>query len=233
MATTRRALFDLDGTVWDSRPGIVASLSHTMATIGLEERDESYLVGEIGPPLTVMLANVGVPSARIDEARDTYRERYHALGVYECSLYPGIASLLATLVEQGWLLATATSKGIVATDLMIDHFELRRYFCTIAAASMDSSSHSKADVIDRALAGLATASVSDGRAKSTDPDIMIGDRRYDIDGARGAGLYGVGVLWGYGSQEELVTAGADQVVADVNELAAVLRLRREGDSFSR
>lgn len=229
MAATPRALFDLDGTVWDSRPGIVASLSHTMASIGLDVRDERDLSGEIGPPLTAMLANVGVPSERIDEARETYRQRYHALGVYECSLYPGVASLLAALVDEGWRLATATSKGVVATELMIDHFELRRYFSVVAAASMDSSSHSKADVIARALTGLGSASVTDAEAAS----IMIGDRHYDIDGARNAGLDNVGVLWGYGSQEELVAAGADQVVADVNELGAVLRLARDGDSFSR
>jgi len=185
-----------------------------MAAVGLNARSDDELIGEIGPPLTVMLANVGVAPERIDEARDLYRIRYHAVGVYECELYPGIVTLLEELRTAGWQLATATSKGSVATELMIDHFELRRYFDVVASASMDSSSHSKVDVIRRALAGLAP-----------NPDstpVMIGDRHYDIDGARDQGLTSVGVLWGYGSRPELESAGADHIVADIDELRTVL-----------
>jgi len=207
------ALFDLDGTLWDSMPGIVSCLRHALDTVGTPVPDEP-LERFIGPPLLVMLGDVGVPDDRLDDGRIAYRDRYHRLGVYEARLYPGVVGLLDALRAGRWHLATATSKGEVATTMMLEHFGLAGYFEVVGAASMDASSHSKIDVIDRALDGLG----------HPDPSTvtMVGDRHYDIEGGRHFGLRTIAVTWGYGSDEEWTASPADAVARDVGELAALL-----------
>ena len=212
--TSHGILFDLDGTIWDSMPGILRSLAHALREVGMEPPPEDELVNHIGPPLTVMLAEVGVPESLIDTARDRYRERYHDLGVFECSLYDGALATLDALRTEGHHLATATSKGEVATLVMLDHFELTDRFDVIAAASMDASSHSKAAVIGKARTGLADLGIR--------PRWMVGDRRYDIEGGRGLDLVTIGVTWGYAPGGELEAAGADHLVDDFGELHGVL-----------
>jgi phosphoglycolate phosphatase len=210
----RGVLFDLDGTVWDSMPGILRSLAHAMREVGIEPPGDDVLVDHIGPPLTVMLSDVGVPGPLIGTARDRYRERYHELGVFECVLFDGAIETLVALRADGWRLATATSKGEVAAKVMLEHFGLTDRFDVFAAASMDASSHSKADVIVRAVAGLTDIGAT--------ARWMIGDRRYDIVGGRDAGLATVGVTWGYAPDGELAAAGADHIVTSFEELRNVL-----------
>ncbi len=212
--TSLGILFDLDGTIWDSMPGILRSLEHALREVGMEPPPEAELVNHIGPPLTVMLAEVGVPEDLVDTARDRYRERYHEVGVFECSLYDGALAALDELRTDGHHLATATSKGEVATLMMLDHFDLTSRFDVVAAASMDASSHSKAAVIGKARTGLAELGIR--------PRWMIGDRRYDIEGGRGLDLVTVGVTWGYAPAGELEAAGADHVVDDFGGLLHVL-----------
>jgi phosphoglycolate phosphatase len=207
-------LFDLDGTIWDSMPGILRSLVHALDHVGVTPPPDEVLVGHIGPPLTVMLADVGVPPPLVDDARDAYRERYHAVGAFECVLYDHAATTLDRLRADGWALATATSKGEVATRAMLDHFELTERFDVIAAASMDSSSHSKLDVVRRAVAGL-----DEVDAKST---WMVGDRRYDVEGGRAAGLSTVGVTWGYAPPGELTAARPTCLAADFADVLDAL-----------
>ena len=117
-------LFDLDGTIWDSLPGIVACLAHALEVVGVPVPDESALAANIGPPLVVMLAHFGVPEERLDDARIAYRDRYRRLGEFECTVYPGASELLTVLHDAGLRLATATSKGVEPTLRMLDHFGL-------------------------------------------------------------------------------------------------------------
>ena len=197
-------IFDLDGTVWDSLPGIVGSLEHTFEAFDLEVPDRSVLTANIGPPLQLMLAELGFPDATIAEATLVYRDRYVTWGAYQATLYPGVESVLSQLGSDGHRLATATSKGEGPTLQMLDHFGLTGHFEVIGAASMDTSAMTKVAVLGRALEGL-------GRP---DPDdcLMVGDRSYDVLGAAEFGIGCAGALWGYGTEDELRTAGARHLV---------------------
>lgn len=198
-------LFDLDGTIWDSMPGILRSMEHALRHVGITPPPDDVLVDHIGPPLTVMLADVGVPPPLVDEARDAYRDRYHSVGAYECVVFDDATETLDRLRADGWALATATSKGEVATKAMLDHFGLTARFDVVAAASMDASSHSKIDVVRRAVAGMTDV--------GAEPLWMVGDRRYDVEGGEAVGLSTIGVTWGYAPQGEL-EAARPTVLAD-------------------
>ncbi len=208
-------IFDLDGTVWDSLPGIVGSLEHTFETFGREVPDRAVLTANIGPPLQQMLGELGFPPEEIDEATLVYRGRYVDRGVYEASIYPGVPELLAGLGDSGHRLATATSKGEGPTLQMLDHFGLTDHFEVIGAASMDASSMTKEAVLGRTLAALGGPDPSEC--------VMVGDRSYDVRGAATHGLGCVGVLWGYGTADELRDAGALHVIAEPSELPAIVQ----------
>jgi phosphoglycolate phosphatase len=208
-------IFDLDGTVWDSEPGIVASLAHTLERLDLPVPPASELVPHIGPPLHLMLADLGVPADRIDDGVAAYRERYLASGVFESSLYPGIESVLGALADRGVRLATATSKGEVPTATMLDHFGLRPYFEVVGAATMDGTATTKTEVLARALAALGHPHPALCR--------MVGDRHYDVVGAARFDIPCIGAAWGYGGAEELRLAGAIAVAERPAELVDLLR----------
>ncbi len=208
-------LFDLDGTVWDSEPGIVGCMEHAFTALGLPAPPREVLASNVGPPLRHMLVDAGIPEELADDAVLRYRERYLEWGAFQATIYPGMADLLTTLDAPPRRLATATSKGEDPTHVMLEHFGLRRHFEVVGAASMDGVATTKERVIARALDGLG------------DPDpsqcVMVGDRHYDVRGAAEHGIECIGVSWGYGSGTELVDAGARTVVHDVAELRAELR----------
>lgn len=207
-------LFDLDGTVWDSEPGILDALRHTLAALGIAVPDDAALASNLGPPLQVMLAELGVPAERVDEGRDVYRARYLTHGEHMFTVFDGIAELLDDLRAAGRRLATATSKGIEPTRRMLDSAGLSERFDVIAGASMDASAASKEAVIASALDLLG----------GPDPasTVIVGDRHYDVAGGRRFGLVTVAVRWGYAPDGELDSVGADAVVDDVAGLRAVL-----------
>ena len=208
-------IFDLDGTVWDSLPGIVGCLEHTFEAFGRDVPDRSVLTANIGPPLQVMLAELGFPSSQIDEATLVYRERYVAWGAEQAALYPGVPELLTELDDAGHRLATATSKGEGPARQMLDHFGLTEHFEVVGVASMDASSMTKVAVIGRTLAELG------------DPEpascLMVGDRSYDVTGAAEYGIGCAGVLWGYGTEDELREAGALHILGEPSELLAIVQ----------
>ena len=207
-------LFDLDGTVWHSEPGIVDALAHTLATLGLYVPPSDELASNLGPPLQAMLALMGVPDDRIDEARDVYRARYRTHGEYDYTLYPGVVGLLDALRGAGIRVATATSKGVDATRRMLAHAGLMERFDVVAAASMDASAHLKTDVIAVALHDL-------GRPDPTRTAI-VGDRHYDVEGGRSFGLTTIAVTWGYAAHRELEGLAPDHLVSDIAALREVL-----------
>ncbi|MFN8050075.1 MAG: HAD hydrolase-like protein [Acidimicrobiales bacterium] len=205
-------VFDLDGTVWDSAPGIISCIEATLTHFDLPIPPHDELLAHLGPPLMDMLAALGVAADRLDEGRILYRRHYAEHGEFECVPFEGMPELLDALRADGHRLATATSKGREATERMLDHFDLARRFDVVAAASMTATGHSKVEVIGEALAGL-------GHPR---PALMVGDRRYDVEGGRHHGLTTIGVEWGYAPAGELAEAGADHVVADVAALGAVI-----------
>jgi phosphoglycolate phosphatase len=207
-------IFDLDGTVWDSEPGIVGSLEHTFEAFEMPVPPREVLASNLGPPLQGMLAELGIPEDLIEEGVVRYRDRYRTWGAYQAAVYPGVAELLGDLEEAGRRLATATSKGVGPTHLMLDHFGLRDRFEVVGAATMDDTAITKSQVLARTLDELG----------GPDPSscVMIGDRHYDVRGAAEFGIRCIGVTWGYGSRAELLEAGAATVVDHPDELRETL-----------
>lgn len=210
-------IFDLDGTVWDSEPGILACMDHALSGVGLDVAPDNELRAHIGPPLHTMLSNLGVPDARLDDAFRLYRERYVTVGVFEASLYDGVVTLLDDLTASGHTLATATSKGVDPTMTMLEHFGLADRFAVIGAASMDDSCTTKTQVLAQTLARLG------------DPEratcVLVGDRDLDVIGASAHGVDCIGAAWGFGGVDELVDAGAWQIAATPTDVAALLARR--------
>ena len=148
-------IFDLDGTVWDSEEGIVGSLEHTFSSFGMATPERSVLTANVGPPLQLMLAELGIPAELIDDATLRYRQRYVEWGAYRASLYPGVLDAIDAIAGAGHRLATATSKGEGPTHQMLEHFGINDRFEVIGAASMDSSAITKPAVLERTLDALA------------------------------------------------------------------------------
>ena len=191
--------FDLDGTLTDPKPGITRSIQYA-----LQQLDHPVIPAEdeltwcIGPPLrSSFVRMLGEQTA--DRAVALYRERFSDIGLYENRVYDGITDVLTTLRAAGHRLFVATSKAHVYADRIIDHFGLRPYFEHVFGAELDGTRVHKGDLLAWAL-----------ERTGSDPAraLMIGDRSHDIVGARKNGIDGIGVLYGYGSRNELMEAGA-------------------------
>ncbi len=214
------ALFDLDGTLTDPKVGITRSMQYALRCFGTHVEDLDALTSYIGPPLQdsfELLA--GLSRAEALDAVTAYREYFTDTGIFENRLYGGVASMLADLVELGWRLAVATSKPRQFAARILEHFGVDQWFDVLAGAELDGSRRRKNDVIAHALELL------DARPR---PGIlMVGDREHDIIGARTVGISAVGVTWGYGTVEELVSAGPDMLVENVPDLTHALGDLRE------
>ncbi len=209
----RNILFDLDGTLTDSRPGIFNGLRHALAHMG-REVPEADLMHFIGPPLRESFAVFcGMDQAEAEQATAAYRAYYGRQGVFENAVYEGIPELLEELENRGARLVIATSKPEPTALTVLEHFGLRRFFAFVGAAEWNGPRSGKAEVIAHTLNAVG---IHPGDA------VMIGDRRHDVQSARAAGLYAVGAAYGYGGREELERAGADAVADDVPALRRLL-----------
>lgn len=207
-------LFDLDGTLTDSRPGIINSLQHALRFYGIERPPED-LIQFIGPPLAYTFREgFGFSPEREKEAVAKYREYFADKGIFENAVYPGVESMLRALCGAEKTLAVATSKPEEYSKRILEHFGIARYFRFIAGSRMDETRSDKAEVIAYALSSCGVPSAADA--------IMVGDRNTDIAGARKNGAESVGILYGYGGREELRSAGADHIIATVPELTDFL-----------
>jgi phosphoglycolate phosphatase len=203
--------FDLDGTLTDSRPGIVASIRYALGVLAIESPADDELARLIGPPTREafrMLLGAGDP-ALIERAIALYRERFGTIGLFENSVYPGVREGLDSLRACGARLSVVTSKPQVYADRIIDHFALRQYFVRVVGPALSDAGSDKAQLIARAL---------ESDALSAPDTWMIGDRMHDIVGAKKNGVRAVGVLWGYGSRQELVEAKADALYETMADL---------------
>jgi phosphoglycolate phosphatase len=202
-------LFDLDGTLTDSAPGIVTSLRYALDALGLEHPDDATLRSFLGPPMAVTLrSHFGLSEPDIQRAIAKYRERYHDVGLFENEVYAGIPENLQTLTARGTTLATATSKSTMAATRILDYFNLTQYFAFIGGAALDGSREAKADVVSHTIAQFPNHTAR----------IMIGDRKHDVHGAKAHGIRTIGVSWGYGDHDELLTAGAIEVVDSPSDI---------------
>jgi phosphoglycolate phosphatase len=211
-------LFDLDGTLTLPEEGITRGAQVALAAVGIDVADRSTLVSLIGPPFQDWAATTwGLGGDDLDLAGRTYRAYMTDEGIYQNELLPGIVEVLSTCREAGATLAVATSKPDFLAERIIDHFDLGSFFTVIGGAEPDGSRRAKGDIIVHTLEQLGVAA---GREH-----VMVGDREHDVLGARQAGLDCIGVLWGYGSLDELETAGAASIVGTPAELAAALAIR--------
>ncbi len=208
----RAILFDLDGTLTASAEGITKSVQYALHRLGIEEPDLQELESFVGPPLLDQFMEAyGMDLDTARQAVVYYRERYSAEGMYENRLYEGIRELLQDLRKRGYILGVASSKGISYVEDILKYFEIDSLFTVIEGSQMDGSRLTKADVICEALRKL---KMEDRR----DEVVMVGDRKFDISGAREADIDCVAVSYGYGDIQELEQAGPVAIVPTVQGL---------------
>ncbi len=204
-------IFDLDGTLTDSEPGIVNCVQYALAKFGIRDLDPEQLRAYIGPPLNPAFQQLsGLSPEDAERAVLYYRERYNVDGFLENRVFEGIPALLKTLKARGAYLALATAKPHPVVDMVLDAFDLTKYFDRIMAPGGEHGLHDKASLVRAALPTLCHRAC------------MVGDRLFDIEGARSCGIDAVGAGYGYGGREELERAGATTVVDSVAELTRLL-----------
>jgi phosphoglycolate phosphatase len=201
---SRLVLFDLDGTLVDSAPGIWASVRAAAAELGLPGPTPDQLRAMVGPPLQDgFAAQFGLSGDDVDRAVAAYRAHYAAGAILEVSVYAGIPELLAELAGDGATLAVATSKPEPSAVRVLEHTGLLSAFATVHGATFDGTVRHKDQVVSAALAAH-----PDGRAP-----VLVGDRAQDVLGAAAHGLPCIGAGWGPAPDGELADAGAAAVAA--------------------
>lgn len=225
-------LFDLDGTLTDSGPGIMNASRRALAHFGIDETDEKKLRLFVGPPLDKsFIERYGFSEKEAWEAIGKFREYYNVTGIFENSVYPGIPELLSGLRARGIVTAIASSKPQVLIHRVLEHFDLEKYFDVIVGCELDGTRSTKSEVVKEVL--LQLADIAAGRNMATPSEgasgadhnsiiekcVMVGDRSYDAEGSHAFGIPCIGVLYGYGTREEIEASGADYIAETVEDIA--------------
>lgn len=211
-------LFDLDGTLTASGEGITKSVQYALKKMGKDEMGSDLKALEVfvGPPLLKQFMDYcHFTREEAKQAVVYYRERYTVTGIFENVPYPGIPELLEKLRKKGYKLGVASSKPDSMVKIVLEHFHLSDYFHVIRGSDIEKPGMTKAEVIEEALRGL-------GCEENRDQAVIVGDRFYDVEGAKQAGISCIGVTYGYGSRQELEEAGAEAVVDTAEELGRLL-----------
>jgi len=212
----KAALFDLDGTLTDPREGITRCIAYALERMGREPPPLAQLTFAIGPPLRDSLATLlGTHErAEVERALALYRERFADVGLFENRPYDGIDAALQAIAATGARLFVATSKPLVYAERIVRHFGLHAHFIAVHGCELDGTREDKRDLLAHLLPhhGVQPAHA-----------VMIGDRGVDMRAARHHGLHALGALWGYGSAEELRSAGAHALCDSPRSLAESLR----------
>lgn len=208
-------LFDLDGTLTDPYQGITKCLVYALDRLGQPAPPPASLKWCIGPPLMKSFATLldTDDGDLVQKAVAFYRERFGSVGLFENEVYDGIHGMLHAVQKRGNTLYLATSKPQVYADRIVDHFGLRPYFTGVYGSERDGTRSDKPSLLAYVLK-RASIPVSDA--------VMVGDREHDMIGAQANGMVGLGVLWGYGSREELASSGARRCAATPQELITAL-----------
>ena len=211
MREVKAVVFDLDGTLTQSEEGIWNCVRHAVRCMGMEEPDAATLRKFVGPPLVYSFQEyLGMTEEEAWQATDFYRQRYNTVGLFENRVYPGIRRVLARLKKAGYYLAVATGKPQRPTEQILAHFGLDKFFDMVAGTRPEDATAGKAGLISRVLpAEYASA-------------VMVGDTRFDMEGAQAVGIDSIGVGYGYGGEKELRTANCGAYAATVAELEKLL-----------
>ena len=238
-------LFDLDGTIFDTGPGIKNCIRKTIDYLGLPSKEEAELDAFIGPPLRVAFQQFfNLSDEDAEYALLTYRRFYYRAGIYDASVYPGMPELFHDLQTKGYAMSVGTSKAWVLAHRILRHYGLRAYMDAVVGCYRDGRLDSKTEVLRVILdhyAGKAplppgrlgrpgqtqsrlheAAAQSAGEPRHTIRILMVGDRYYDVEGAKALGLPTIGVTFGYGTLEELREAGAALTVDHPAQISAML-----------
>lgn len=206
-------LFDLDGTLADSKEGIINCVRYALESMGIKETNTNKLMKFIGPPLVDgFMEYYGMNRDDALSCVKKYRERYTDIGIFENSMYDGVDMLLKNLKNAGKTIALATSKPTVYAKRILEHFGIIEYFDILVGAEFDGTRNEKSEVIKEVLR----------QANGYNNPIMVGDRMHDCIGARENNLDCIGVLYGFGEDGELVKNGAIALVKTVAELEEML-----------
>jgi phosphoglycolate phosphatase len=208
-------LLDLDGTLSDSKPGIAGSFRYTLGQMGHDPDAAGDLTWAVGPPITVSMSQLlqQYGDGRVEQAVGIYRARYSEVGIFGCTVYPGVVGMLDALRDAGLTMYIATSKRRDFADRVIDHLALRSYVRGVYGALPGGGLDEKQDLLAHIL------SVENVAASKA---VMIGDRLHDILAARHNDIRPIGVLWGYGGWDELMAAGADAVATQPDEVVRLV-----------
>ena len=203
-------LFDLDGTIINSEEGITKCVQYALRAKGIDEPDLKKLRCFIGPPLDLMFCEkYAMTAEEAKESVEKYRERYHTIGIMECCLYEGVKEAIIRMKESGYWLALASSKPEISCRRILEHFGLTSYFDEIVGSTLDGSISTKEQVLEELYhrAGV-----------DKDKMCLIGDTKYDAEGAKTFGIRCIGVSYGFGTKEEILDAGAEVVLDDIREV---------------
>lgn len=215
-------LFDLDGTLTDPKVGITTCVQYALASFGIEEPNLDNLIPFIGPPLKESFMEFyEFDDEKAEAAVAKYRERFQDTGIFENRIYDGIPEMIRKLKGNHKKLAVASSKPTVFVERILEHFEIRKYFDVVVGSELDGTRTDKAEVIEEALTRLYGEAAEDLDKKKRNT-VMIGDRKYDVAGAKAQGVVSVAVSYGYGRMDELKIAKPDYIVRSVEELEKLL-----------
>src|SRR5882724_12441684 len=208
-------LFDLDGTLTDPKPGIVGCIRFALDQLAVSCPNDDVLATFIGPPLRGTFSNLlnTAEVSRIEEAIGLYRQRFASIGLYENRVYDGVPAMLDNVSTAAAATFVATSKPRLYAERIVQHFGLSHHFRNVYGPELDGRFDDKAALLAHLLA---SEGVREGAA------VMIGDRAADVIAAKANGLRSIGVLWGYGSAQELSAAGADHIFQTPSDLMAHL-----------
>ncbi|MBQ7654199.1 MAG: HAD-IA family hydrolase [Clostridia bacterium] len=209
-------IFDFDGTIADSSEGVRDSLIYAYNAFSLPLPDEETIRKFFGPPLTAsFMKYAGVDEETGAAMTAKYRELYTDNAMYRLKLYDGMKELLENLSNDNIKIAIASSKPKKFFDKLLNRLEIAQYFNAVSGAAMDAKDDSKREIILQSLDSLGVENKNEA--------LMVGDRKFDILGAKGAGIRSVGVTYGFGSREEFEKAGADFIVDTPNEIYEIVK----------
>ncbi len=214
MSKFTHIFLDLDGTITNPKSGITKSVAKSLDYFSIPYDGLDSLTSFIGPPLDSSFATYGLKEAEISMAIKIFRDAYAENGMLDCYIYDGIADLLKSLKANNKKVFLATSKVRDYAIEILEHFELIQYFDFVSGSEFDGSRTAKADVIAYALEQTQTV--------VSPTVVMVGDRKHDIIGAKAHGITAISIKYGFGTDEEFITAGADYIIDSVEDLKKFL-----------